>query len=213
MDVPLPKRRRHAHPPRRTIPELSRKVPGTLPGVGARTPGAASTSAQEAPTHKRVQARLERGKPAARPTSELEVVAKSRAESSSVGPVRRHTGLLRHNPLRLQRDTPSTFEDAWKSLPMTKVVGVRIGLMTDEDVRKEGGNREVTSHGNGDKSKTSTIYDTRMGPTSLTVKCDTCSTFGCVGHFGIIDLKKPHFSPLQIKNLVLILRCICASSS
>ncbi len=97
----------------------------------------------------------------------------SESRADRAGPVRRHVGILRHAPYRPGGSALSSFEEAWKNLPEANIVGVRIGLMSNEEIRKEGGNREVTSHSYGDKSKTDTIYDPRMGPTSLTVKCDT----------------------------------------
>lgn len=136
-------------------------------------------------------------------------LADIRVPSTSVGPVQQHRVLLSHDKDR--RLPASTIEELWKTLPEAKLVGVRISLMSEEDVRREGGNREITSHSYGDKSKTDTIYDTRLGPSSLTVKCDTCSMYGCVGHFGVIDMNRKVFCPLQIKNLVLVLSCICGS--
>lgn len=66
--------------------------------------------------------------------------------------------------------------DTWNSIPTAKVVGVNISLMSTEDVRKMGGTRQVTSHSYWDKSKLDTIYDPRMGPSSLTTKCTTCNS-------------------------------------
>lgn len=98
--------------------------------------------------------------------------------------------------------------DTWNSIPTAKVVGVNISLMSTEDVRKMGGTRQVTSHSYWDKSKLDTIYDPRMGPSSLTTKCTTCNSFGCVGHFGVIELNRPCYSPLQINT-----SCWCSSAS
>lgn len=53
-------------------------------------------------------------------------------------------------------------DDIYNSIPSASIGGVRIGLMSSDDIRNMGGSRIVTSHSYGEKSKADTIYDPRM---------------------------------------------------
>lgn len=59
------------------------------------------------------------------------------------------------------------------------------------------------------------LSDLRMGTTSFEWNCKTCKGTDkeCPGHFGHLELAMRMFSPLYLKVIVKILRCVCCQCS
>ena len=84
---------------------------------------------------------------------------------------------------------------------------IRFSLYSDEDMERYGVCEVLNTKMMGPNS----VYDERMGTLQNGKKCLSCghSNKDCVGHFGFIRLNIKIIHPLYIKQVMMIMRCLC----
>lgn len=92
-----------------------------------------------------------------------------------------------------------------------KISKIQFGIMSSEDILKLSVVEIMKSKFPGSNS----LYDSRMGPSSLGDNCITCNSDikDCSGHFGHIKLNEPIVHPLYTKNILKFLCCFCIQCS
>lgn len=92
-----------------------------------------------------------------------------------------------------------------------KISKIQFGVMSCEDILKLSVVEITKSKFPGANS----LYDPRMGPSSLGDSCITCNSDikDCSGHFGHIKFNEPIVHPLYTKNVLKFLCCFCLHCS
>lgn len=93
-------------------------------------------------------------------------------------------------------------------LPLLVVTDSLISFYSWEQMQNLGGDIIVKKT---KKEGINSVNDDRMGVIDLDTTCQKCGQIDCPGHYGLIKFPRDIFNPAAIRELALVLTCVCNS--